>query len=205
MIFTMTHMYQLSRTITPRHFRRLSVLECERKSEAFGNEERGGKSRLWATSRIFHIIRWTLNFETRSFSHVLSKMRAGCEIILNRFEIRFHFYVTTKYGSMVPAPLACTTRSGIRSLSKWLISSINTWSWSKIGPFGPAVNVLDLLSTGAPAPVVTHCCFCKWLSTTIFITCLIERWWETRTTKWEKMCSRWFAYTRSFWVRVWYC
>ena len=61
--------------------------------------------------------------------------------------------VTWKYPN-APPPLAWTTLSGIRSRSKWLISSKNWTSCSRIGPLGPTVMVLVLVSTGTPYPVV---------------------------------------------------
>lgn len=61
-----------------------------------------------------------------------------------------------------PAPLACTTLSGILSRSKWAISSVKTTSWTSKGPLGPAVCRLSLSPTGWPAPVVSVSAFCKW-------------------------------------------
>lgn len=55
-----------------------------------------------------------------------------------------------------PAPLAWTTLSGILSLSKCAISSLNTKSWTRTGPRGPAVIVAVFSPIGAPVPVV-HC------------------------------------------------
>ena len=53
-------------------------------------------------------------------------------------------------GYPLPAPLACTTLSGILSRSKCAISSMNVKSWSSTGPRGPIVRVEVLLSTGWP-------------------------------------------------------
>lgn len=52
-----------------------------------------------------------------------------------------------------PAPLAWTTLSGIRSLSKCASSSRNVISCSSMGPLGPTVKLAKRLSTGAPCPV----------------------------------------------------
>ncbi len=60
-----------------------------------------------------------------------------------------------KDPSHAPAPLACTTRSGMRSRSKWASLSISATSESTMGPRGPAVMLSRLLSTGAPQPVVS--------------------------------------------------
>lgn len=54
----------------------------------------------------------------------------------------------------VPAPLACTTLSGILSRLKWAISSVKTKSCNRTGPLGPTVIVAVLVPTGAPVPVV---------------------------------------------------
>lgn len=54
----------------------------------------------------------------------------------------------------IPAPLAWTTLSGIRSLSKRAMDSMKLISCNKIGPFGPAVSTELTLSTGAPNPLV---------------------------------------------------
>ena len=62
-------------------------------------------------------------------------------------------WVTSKYPN-APPPLACTTLSGILSLSKWLISSRNWTSCSRTGPLGPTVMVDVFVSTGHPDPVV---------------------------------------------------
>jgi hypothetical protein len=51
-----------------------------------------------------------------------------------------------------PAPLAWTTLSGIRSLSKCASSSRNTTSCSSMGPRVPTVKLAPRLSTGAPCP-----------------------------------------------------
>jgi hypothetical protein len=57
-----------------------------------------------------------------------------------------------------PAPLAWTTLSGIRSLSKCASSSRKVISCSSKGPRGPTVKLAPRLSTGAPWPV-TICVF----------------------------------------------
>lgn len=54
-----------------------------------------------------------------------------------------------------PAPLAWTTLSGIRSRSKWAISSVKTTSWTSRGPLGPAVCRFSLSPMGWPPPVVS--------------------------------------------------
>lgn len=53
-----------------------------------------------------------------------------------------------------PAPLACTTLSGILSRSKCAISSVKTTSCTTRGPRGPTVMTFNLSATGIPAPVV---------------------------------------------------
>ena len=49
-----------------------------------------------------------------------------------------------------PAPLACTTLSGIRSLSKRAINSRNTTSCISMGPLGPTVRLEVASGTGTP-------------------------------------------------------
>lgn len=83
--------------------------------------------------------------------------------------VLFHFYskksfiqssiITMIYTLMgaqhSPAPFACTTLSGIRSRSKWAISSVKTTSWTSRGPLGPAVCRFSLSPMGCPPPVVS--------------------------------------------------
>lgn len=66
-----------------------------------------------------------------------------------------------KRTRLSPAPLACTTLSGILSRSKWAISSVKTTSWTSRGPRGPAVMRFNLSPTGLPAPVVRTSGFYK--------------------------------------------
>lgn len=49
-----------------------------------------------------------------------------------------------------PAPLACTTLSGIRSLPKCAIVSRNITSWRSMGPLGPAVRLDVMSAIGTP-------------------------------------------------------
>ena len=49
-----------------------------------------------------------------------------------------------------PAPLACTTLSGIRSLSKCAKFSTNITSCRSMGPLGPTVRLDVRSGTGAP-------------------------------------------------------
>src|SRR5437016_6273533 len=53
-----------------------------------------------------------------------------------------------------PQPLACMRRSGITSRSKCASFSISQMSCKSAGPRGPAVMMLVLSATGAPASVV---------------------------------------------------
>src|SRR6516162_4967649 len=53
-----------------------------------------------------------------------------------------------------PQPLACIRRSGITSRSKCASFSISQRSCKSAGPRGPAVMMLVLSATGAPASVV---------------------------------------------------
>src|SRR5258708_40299195 len=53
-----------------------------------------------------------------------------------------------------PDPLACTTRSGIRSRLKWAIFSNSKKSSNTTGPRGPTVSEFWLSPTGRPASVV---------------------------------------------------
>lgn len=67
----------------------------------------------------------------------------------------FAMSCVTTNSPNAPAPFAWTTLSGIRSLSKWAMSSMKPWSWSKIGPLGPTVSDLVFESNGAPLLVVS--------------------------------------------------
>lgn len=58
-------------------------------------------------------------------------------------------WVTSRYP-WAPAPFACTTLSGILSLSNLANLSIKWTSCRRIGPLGPAVCEFWLSSTGAP-------------------------------------------------------
>ena len=49
-----------------------------------------------------------------------------------------------------PAPLACTTLSGIRSLSKFAITSRNITSCTSMGPLEPTVRLDVTSGTGTP-------------------------------------------------------
>ena len=51
---------------------------------------------------------------------------------------------------LAATPRACTTRSGMRSRSKAESFSMRSVSWSRTGPFGPAVCEFRLSPTGAP-------------------------------------------------------
>ncbi len=59
-----------------------------------------------------------------------------------------------------PAPRAWTTRSGIRSWSKWVIFSRRWWSCSRTGPRGPAFSEWSVERSRAPCEVVRYspCC-----------------------------------------------
>ena len=71
-------------------------------------------------------------------------------------QILFVFYKITQYNlhchmhQSPPAPLACTTLSGVRSLSKCAKFSTSTTSCRSTGPFGPAVRLDVTSGTGAP-------------------------------------------------------
>jgi hypothetical protein len=62
-------------------------------------------------------------------------------------------WVTVKVPA-APEPFACIHRSGITSRSKLANFSRNHTSWSNAGPFGPAVVMFWLSTTGAPNAVV---------------------------------------------------
>src|ERR1019366_5568937 len=55
-----------------------------------------------------------------------------------------------------PAPLACTTRSGMRSRLNWAIFSKRRESSIRTGPLGPAVTEFWLSPTGRPDDVVIN-------------------------------------------------
>jgi len=63
---------------------------------------------------------------------------------ITRYKLRFHIQ------QYPPAPLACTTLSGIRSLSKRAMLSTNITSCRSMGPLEPAVRLDVMSSTGAP-------------------------------------------------------
>ena len=58
--------------------------------------------------------------------------------ISSYFKISVSTFCKFKYK--IPAPLACTTLSGILSLSKCANLSIRWKSYNKMGPYSPAVN-----------------------------------------------------------------
>src|SRR5580700_3938159 len=74
---------------------------------------------------------------------------------LNNFAVVYFVMsaVTTKWPC-APEPLACTTRSGIRSRLKCAIFSNNKKSSNTTGPRGPTVSEFWLSPTGRPASVV---------------------------------------------------
>lgn len=74
----------------------------------------------------------------------------GSQVLLELPQ-RWHRVSRTAHS---PAPLACTTLSGILSLSKWAISSVKITSWTSRGPLGPAVCRFNLSPMGWPPPVV---------------------------------------------------
>ena len=63
-------------------------------------------------------------------------------------------FVTSKYPN-APEPLACTTRSDIRSLSKCAMWSMSAKSWSTMGPCLSAVVDAVRESMGASLDVVS--------------------------------------------------
>lgn len=65
-------------------------------------------------------------------------------------------WVTSKYP-WAAAPLAWTTRSGMRSRSKWASLSSRWKSEITRGPHSPAVTLFWLSSTGCPVEVVITC------------------------------------------------
>lgn len=117
----------------------------------------------------------TLNTEQRNcvkFGCTTSTMRSGLcwpAVLLSvpdkplcdaPHETQKRFKLAATSWQFSPAPLACTTLSGILSRSKWAISSVKTTSWTSSGPLGPAVCRFSLSPTGWPAPVVSVSAFC---------------------------------------------
>ena len=92
---------------------------------------------------------------------LFSGKKRKCNFVSQRLSLRNNEDNTTDSLPYSPAPLACTTLSGMRSRSKWAISSINWMSCSRMGPRGPTVRELSLSDSGHPWPVVSTSSFCN--------------------------------------------
>ncbi len=104
----------------------------------------------------------TVSAEPREPSTVEKRVNTGVSTSLPR-NAALVTLAAVPYPLKTPcaaAPRACTTRSGMRSWSKWVIFSRRWWSWSRTGPRGPALREWSVSYSRAPCAVVRYAPAC---------------------------------------------